>query len=58
MDCGLGRFVSLQLLFAGLVWVGLGWVEEIGPADNSALNDPLHSPAHSIDVENNTTIKK
>jgi len=41
-DCGLGWFVDPKFLlcdglgWVGSViwWVGLGWVEEIGPMDN------------------------
>jgi len=44
MDYGLGWFVGPKFLLCdGLGWVGLsqsfgvlGWVEEIGPTDNSA----------------------
>jgi len=37
MVCGLGWFMGPHLRWVGLGWVSrlLGWVEEIGPTDNS-----------------------
>jgi len=40
--CGLGWFVGPQFLLCdglGQSFAGLGWVEEIGPTDNSDYND-------------------
>ena len=48
------QWVGLGQLFGGLGWVGLGWIDENRPTDNSALTPPTYfqgpGPPNSHDL--------